>query len=65
MKYNLVGQDGNAFSLIAYTTMAMKECGLPQEEISSLQEKAFSSDYDNLLCVCDEAINKCNEIADE
>jgi hypothetical protein len=65
MKYNLVGQDGNAFSLIAYTTSAMKKCGFSKGEILAVQERAFSGDYDNLLCILDEAIDKCNKIADD
>jgi len=61
MKYDLVGQDGNAFALMAYTSRAMRNEGFSKEEISSVMESARMSDYDHLLCVLDEAIQKCNE----
>lgn len=61
-KYSLVGQDGNAFALMGYTARCMKECGL-RNEISEMRERATSSDYNNLICVCDEYVQRCNEIA--
>lgn len=61
-KYSLVGQDGNAFALMGYTARCMKECGL-RNEISEMREKAMSGDYNNLICVCDEYVQRCNEIA--
>lgn len=60
-EYSLVGQDGNAFSLIGYTARCMKECGL-RDEINEMRERAMSGDYYNLIAVCDEYIQKCNEI---
>lgn len=61
-KYSLVGQDGNAFALMGYTARCMKECGL-KDEISKMREEATSSDYNNLICVCDSYVQRCNEIA--
>ncbi|MDR2457802.1 MAG: hypothetical protein LBD41_04910 [Clostridiales Family XIII bacterium] len=61
MKYNLVGQNGNAFSLMAYTASAMKKEKFPREEISKMQEEAMSGDYNNLLVVLDNYIAKCNQ----
>ena len=61
-KYSLVGQDGNAFALMGYTAKCMKECGL-RDEISKMREEAMSSDYNNLICVCDSYVQKCNDIA--
>ena len=61
-KYSLVGQDGNAYALMGYTARCMKECGL-RNEVSEMHEKATSGDYNNLICVCDEYIQRCNEIA--
>lgn len=65
MKYNLVGVDGNAFAVMAYVLKAMKECKMSKEEQSDYQTKAMSGDYDNLLAVSIEMIDKCNEIAEE
>lgn len=61
-KYSLVGQNGNAFALIGYTARCMKECGL-RGEVNEMQERATSGDYNNLICVCDEYVQRCNEIA--
>lgn len=58
--YNLVGQDGNAFSLMAYTTKAMRRERFTKAEIDEVMKNAMSGDYNNLLCVLDNAIQKCN-----
>lgn len=60
-EYSLVGQDGNAFSLMGYTARCMKECGL-RDEIDEMRRRATSGDYNNLIMVCDEYIQRCNEI---
>ena len=62
MKYDLVGVDGNAYSVMAYVLRAMKECKMSKEEQSDYQTKAMSGDYNNLLAVSVEMIDKCNEI---
>ena len=62
MKYDLVGIDGNAFSVMGYVLKAMKECKMSKEEQSDYQTKAMSGDYNNLLAVSVEMIDKCNEI---
>ncbi len=61
-KYSLIGQSGNAFSILGYTAKCMKECGL-KDEVKEMQEKATSSDYNNLLSVCNEYVQRCNDIA--
>lgn len=60
-EYNLVGQDGNAFVLMGYTQRAMREQKFTKEEIGEVMGKAMSSDYNNLICVLDEAIQECNK----
>ncbi|MCL2092996.1 MAG: hypothetical protein FWH12_02270 [Treponema sp.] len=60
-KYNLVGQDGNAFALMGYTRKAMRECGFPKDEIQAVMDKAMTGDYYHLLRVLDEAIQECNK----
>ena len=61
--YDLVGVNGNAYSVMGYTARAMKEQGFERAEIKGMQKKAMSGDYDNLLCVCMEYIDMCNERA--
>ena len=63
-KYNLVGVDGNAFSIMGYTSRALKNEGL-RDLVSEMQEKAMSGDYYNLIAVCDEYIDLANEKAEE
>ena len=65
MKYDLVGVDGNAFAVMGYVLKAMKECKMSKEEQSDYQTKAMSGDYNNLLTVSIEMIDKCNEIVEE
>ncbi len=62
MKYTLVGVDGNAFSLMGYTTSAMKKEGLG-ELVPEMQKRAMSGDYSNLICVCTEYVEMANKMA--
>ena len=61
-KYTLVGVDGNAFSVMGYTCKALRNEGLG-DLVEEMKVKATSSDYNNLLCVCMEYIEKANEAA--
>lgn len=62
MKYDLVGVDGNAFAIMAYVLNAMKECGCNKTDQAIYVENAKSGDYDHLLAVSIEMIDKCNDI---
>jgi len=62
--YSLVGVDGNAFSLMGYTANALKRTGL-RDKVTEMRERAMSSDYNNLIQVCDEYINMANEALGE
>ena len=62
MKYNLVGQDGNAFALMGYTANALKREGL-RDKVSEMHSRAMSGDYYNLIAVCDEYIQMANKAA--
>jgi hypothetical protein len=64
MKYNLVGVDGNAFSVMGYVINAMRECHFSKADRDSYFNRAISGDYNHLLCVSIEMLDKCNEIAD-
>ena len=59
--YTLVGVGGNAFAIMGYTMKAMRRAGFPKEEIDKMFNEAKSSDYNNLICVCDSYIDKVNE----
>ena len=59
-KFTLVGVDGNAFAVMGYTANALRRAGL-KDEVKTMQDKAMSSDYDNLLRVCVEYVDKANE----
>ena len=59
MRYNLVGQDGNAFALMGYTARALKETG-HRDLIDEMRQRATSGDYWNLVAVCDEYIQIAN-----
>ncbi len=59
--YTLVGIDGNAFSIMGYTTKAMRRAGFTAEEINAMRKDAMSGDYYNLIAICDEYIDKVNE----
>lgn len=63
-KYNLVGVDGNAYSVMGYTARALRNEGL-SHLVAEMQKTATSSDYNNLLCVCVEYVEKANKKAIE
>lgn len=60
-KYSLVGVDGNAFYVMAYVIRAMKREKAGKAAIEAYEKSAMSGDYDNLLAVSVEAIDKLNE----
>ena len=60
-KYNLIGIDGNAFSVMGYVQNAMKHEGKTNEEIKTYLTEAKSGDYENLLCVSFDMIEKLNK----
>lgn len=62
MKYpnvyvKLVGEEGNAFSILARVSNALKKAGVSKEEISQFQKEAMSSDYNHLLNVVQDWVN--------
>ena len=60
-KYTLIGVDGNAFAVMGYVQSAMRHEKFTKEEIDTYIKDATSSNYDHLLCVSMEQIDKCNE----
>ena len=62
MKYpnvyvKLVGEDGNAFSILARVSNALKKAGVSKEKISQFQKEAMSNDYNHLLNVVQYWVN--------
>jgi hypothetical protein len=51
VKLELVGLDGNAFSLLGAFSKAARRQGWTPEEIKVVRDKATSGNYDNLLMV--------------
>lgn len=61
-KYDLVGVDGNAFSIMGYTARALRNEGLG-DKVKEMQDRAMRGDYNNLLRVCMEYTDMANEAA--
>ena len=53
----LVGQDGNAFSVIGLVKKALKHAGADKEYVDKYLNEAISGDYDRLLVVSMEYVN--------
>jgi hypothetical protein len=45
----LVGEDGNAYAILARVSKALKRAGVSKEEVAEFHAEATSGDYDNLL----------------
>lgn len=63
-KYSLVGVDGNAFSVMGYTSRALRREGL-RDLVDKMHEEATSGDYNNLLRVCMKYVDIANEEAEK
>lgn len=46
---DLIGTDGNAFSIIGKVITAMRRGGIDAETINEFKTEAMSGDYDHLL----------------
>ena len=59
-RMNLVGEDGNAFSILGRAQQAMRRAKVDKEIIDEYMKEAQSGDYDHLLVttmnylICDE-----------
>jgi Domain of unknown function (DUF4314) len=49
VQVQLSGEDGNAFAILGRTAAALRQAGVPQEEIEAFFAEATSGDYDHLL----------------
>lgn len=52
VKVRLIGEDGNAFSILSKVKRALRDNGASREDIESFMTEATSGDYDNLLQTC-------------
>lgn len=51
VKLNLVGLDGNAFSLMGAYKSAARRQGIPKEQVDAVLKDCMSGNYDHLLGV--------------
>ena len=63
-KYDLVGVDGNAFSVMGYVAKALKREGL-RDKVDEMRKKAMSGDYNHLLITCMDYLDMANKAAAE
>ena len=63
--FTLVGVDGNAFSVMGYVTNAMRTAGMSMAERDIYRSMAMSGDYNNLLYISCEMIDKVNRKLEE
>ena len=59
--FDLVGVDGNAFSVMGYVSNAMCRAGFSTKERDEYLADAQSSDYNHLLAVSVDMVEKVNE----
>jgi hypothetical protein len=48
----LVGEDGNAFSILARVNRAMRDAGVPEVHRDEFRAEATSGDYEHLIATC-------------
>lgn len=60
--YSLVGVNGNAFAVMRYVRDAMRECDCSREDMEEYQAQAMSGDYNNLLVVSMDMLEKLNKM---
>ena len=58
-KVKLVGENGNAFSILGTVSKALKKTGADKEYIDQYLNKAMAGDYDHLLGVTMEYVDVC------
>jgi hypothetical protein len=49
IEVKLIGEDGNAFAIMGRVQRALKQNGVPKEEINEYLNESKSGDYDNLI----------------
>lgn len=49
IEVSLVGEDGNAFTILGKVQLEMRRCGVDRKEVKEFFDEATSGDYDHLL----------------
>jgi len=57
IEVQLVGMDGNAFSIMGRVIKALKDANVSQNDIDEFIKEATSYDYDNLLTTVAKWVN--------
>jgi hypothetical protein len=57
VEVQLIGNDGNAFSILARVDRELRCAGVSKEERDAFRTEATSGDYDHLLRTCMEWVN--------
>jgi len=52
IKVRLVGNDGNAFAILANVAGALKKANVPHDEVAKFYQEATAGNYDHLLATC-------------
>lgn len=60
--YTLIGINGNAYSIMGYVRVAMDDANMTNDDIDAYVKDATSSDYNHLVAVSCEMIDRVNEI---
>lgn len=60
--YTLIGINGNAYSIMDYVIDAMHDANMTNDDIDAYIKDATSYDYNHLLAVSCEMIDRVNEI---
>ena len=60
--YTLIGINGNAYSIMSYVRDAMHDANMTNKDIDAYVKDATSSDYNHLVAVSCEMIDRVNEI---
>ena len=59
--FTLVGVDGNAFCVIAYTKNAMRKAGFTRQQMAEYQNEVTQLDYDYLIVKSMDILDECNK----
>ena len=60
--YTLIGINGNAYSIMGYVRDAMHDANMTNDDIDAYVEDATSSDYNHLVAVSYEMLDRVNKI---
>jgi hypothetical protein len=59
IEVELIGQNGNAFVIIAAVSRALRKHKVPAEEVTEFREEAMSGDYNHLLQTAMDWVEVC------